>query len=373
MRFNRVLRFVFFTLLVGAVLGFAGGLVLGGKGNAETTVTQSGRAPSTGTTASPNADSTSGTAATGVASEPLTPERAKAIGANEMGEIMVLTYHLIGPAGGKSEYNRTPEDLAKDIALLKSEGYYPVNVRDLVGGNIEVPAGLTPVALTFDDSSAGQYRIQADGTFDPNSAVGVMQAAVAEGGWASRATFFPLINVDAADDILFGQPDLAKEKLQNLVEWGYEIGSYTVSYLNLKKASTAEATKELAVSKSTLEKMIGGGYKVTTLAVPFGDYPTSDTVFKGTYLGNKYTYTGVVQASGGPSVSPFSTKFRPLHITRIQVTGNALKDQIAYFKKHPELRFISDGDPAAIAVSETFASGLGGLQQNLGRPVVRYQ
>jgi peptidoglycan/xylan/chitin deacetylase (PgdA/CDA1 family) len=371
MRFNRVLRFVFFTLLVGAVLGFAGGLVFGGKGSAQTTGSQGTQVSSTDKTGSSTTGS--GTTVTSVASEPLTAERAKAIGANEMGEIMVLMYHLIGPGEAQSQYTRSPENFTKDIALLKSQGYYPINVRDLVGGNIEVPAGLTPVAITFDDSSGGQYRILADGTLDPTSAVGIMQAAVEQGGWASRATFSPLIEVDAPDHILFGQPDLAKQKLQNLVNWGYEVGSHTVSHLDLKKASTAEATKQLAVSKSTLEKMIGGGYRVVTLAVPFGDYPPSDSLFKGTYQGNKYTYTAAMEASGGPSVSPFSTKFKPLHVTRIQVTGNALKNQIDYFKKHPELRFISDGDPAAIAVPETFAGALGGLQQNLGRPVVRYQ
>ena len=94
----------------------------------------------------------------------MTAERARAIGANEMGQVLVVMYHLIDSE--ESEWTHTPEDLRKDIALLKSEGYYPINVRDLASGNIDIPAGKSPVVITFDDSSPGQYRILDDGTVD---------------------------------------------------------------------------------------------------------------------------------------------------------------------------------------------------------------
>ena len=50
----------------------------------------------------------------------------------------------------------------------------------------------------------------------------------------------------------------------------------------------------------------------------------------------------------------------------------ALKNAIDAFKKNPELRFVSDGDPAAISAPTEPASQLGALQDNLGRPVIRY-
>ena len=152
-----------------------------------------------------------------------------------MGQVLVLMYHLIGY--DDSQYNRTPEGFRQDIADLKAAGYYPVNLSELVSGDFDVPAGKTPVVITFDDSSGGQYRINADGSLDPDCAVAIMQEAVEQGGWASRASFYPLLDVDAPDHVLFGQPDLATQKLQNLVSWGYEVGSHTVSHLNLKKAS----------------------------------------------------------------------------------------------------------------------------------------
>ena len=377
MRFKNVLRFFVILFVIGGALGLAGGLILGGaKGDASasnangagTTGTTAGKSTTTGKNGQTTTSVTQGQAAA-----PVTAERARAIGANEMGQIMVLEYHLIGPDEANSQYTRTPENFRKDIALLKTEGYYPINLRDLVSGNIEVPAGKSPVVLTFDDSSIGQYRLLDDGTLDPDCAMGILQAAVAQGNWAPRASFFVLLDVDSPDRIVFGQSALKKQKVQKLVEWGYEIGSHTVTHLDLKKASTAEAVKQLAVSKATIEALVGNGYVVQTLSVPFGDYPADDSIIgSGTYQGKKYTYKGAVEVAGGPSASPFSTLFKPLHIKRIQVTGNALKDAIDAFKKNPELRFVSDGDPAAISAPTELASQLGALQGDLGRPVIRY-
>ena len=300
----------------------------------------------------------------------MTPERAREIGANEMGQIMVLMYHNIKTP--ELQYTRTPEHLRQDIQLLKDEGYYPINVRDLYQGTIDVPVGKTPVVLTFDDSSPGQYRILADGTVDPNSAVGIMQASVTQGGWASKASFFVLLETTPPINTVFGQPEFKQQKLQQLVKWGYEVGSHTFTHLDLKKASNTEARKQLAQSKATIEEMVGGGYQVTTLAVPFGVYPTSDALFKGTWNDLSYDYKGVLEVTGGGSPSPFSTKFEPLHIHRIEVAGDSLKQAIQGYKDHPELRYVSDGDPTVISAPTKLASALGQPLSDLGRPLLRY-
>ena len=308
---------------------------------------------------------------TPAASEAMTPAKAQALHANEMGEIPVLMYHLIGPA--KSRFNRTPDEFRQDLAELKADGYYPINVRDLALGNIDVPAGKSPVVITFDDSSEGQYRILADGSLDPNCAVAIMNQAAASGGWARRASFFPLIDVQPPSHDIFGQPDSVQEKLRNLVAWGYEVGSHTVTHLNLKKASLQEATKQLAESESTLESLIGGGYQVTSLALPFGQYPANDALLaSGTYQGQTYHYTAALKEAGGPAFSPFSSKFQALHINRIEVTGNTLKNALAFLNEHPELRYVSDGDPTTVSAPQSLPVQLGEVRSDLGRPVVRY-
>ena len=354
---HRTPRFLFILFVLGALLGLAGGVFFGG----ERAQTATADTPSTGD---------AGAAPTEPV-HPMSPQKAGEMGANELGKIMVLEYHKIGTPA--SEWTRTPEQFRADIALLRSEGFYPINLRDLASGNIEVPGGKTPVVITFDDSSPGQYRILDDQTIDPDSAVGIMEGAVREGEWASRASFYVLLDVQPDDHVLFGQPDYQTKKVNSLVEWGYEVGSHTVTHLNLKKASTEESTKQLAVSKKTIEGMVSAGYQVKTISIPFGEYPADDALLrKGTWEDTSYAYVAAVEVTGGAAPSPFSTKFDPLHIPRVIVTGDALSKAIQAFKDDPALRYISDGDPAAVSVPTGTADELGTLRSDLGRPVVTY-
>ncbi len=354
---QRIPRFLFTLFVVGALLGLAGGVFFGGD-RAQTAPADTSAAEDTTVTPTEPA-------------QPMTAQKAAEMGANELGRILVLEYHKIGTPA--SEWTRTPEQFRADIDLLKAEGFYPIDLRDLATGNIEVPGGKTPVVITFDDSSPGQYRILDDQTVDPDSAVGIMEAAVRAGGWASRATFFALLDVQPDDHVLFGQPDYQTKKVNSLIEWGYEVGSHTVTHLNLKKASTEESTKQLAVSKKTIEQMAPAGYKVQTISIPFGEYPADDALLRsGTWEDTSYVYIAAVEVTGGAAPSPFSTKFKPLHIPRVIVTGDALASAIKAFKDDPALRYISDGDPAAVSVPEATAEALGSLKSDLGRPVVTY-
>ena len=367
MRRDKLIRFISIAFAVGAFVGLVCGLAFGGSGNAGTPKVQS-----TGNGSSTTSVTTSDE--TTVPSGPMTAERAKAIGANEMGEVLVVMYHLIDSDISTSpDWTRTPAQLRSDIALLKADGYYPINIRDLASGNIDIPAGKSPVVVTFDDSSPGQYRILDDGTTDPDCAVGILQQASQDGDWAARASFFVLLDVTPKERVLFGQTDKQQEKLRNLIDWGYEVGSHTVTHLDLKTASTAEATKQLAVSERTLDDMIGGGYKVTSLSVPFGEYPASDGILKGgTYLNKPYSYSAAVSIANRPSASPFSTEFNAFHIPRVRGGANYLTDAINTLKQHPELRYISDGDPTTVSAPQTLDPKLGEPLSDLGRPVIRY-
>jgi peptidoglycan/xylan/chitin deacetylase (PgdA/CDA1 family) len=366
MRRDKVLRFLIFAFIAGAFVGLIFGLAFGGGGTGTPRATSGTDSSSTTSTVLADQTSTPG--------EPMTAERAKAIGANEMGQVLVLMYHLIDTDTSASpDWTRTPDELRKDIALLEAEGFYPINIRDLASGNINIPAGKSPVAITFDDSSPGQYRILDDGSLDPDCAVGILQAATEQGGWVSRATFFPLIDVVPKDRDIFGQDDSKKEKLRNLVDWGYEVGSQTVTHLDLKQATTTEAQKELQQSQATLQTMIGGGYKVTSLSVPFGDYPASDAILiSGTYQDQSYAYSAAVSIADRACASPFSSLFDPYHIPRIRGYDDNIVNVIKSFKDNPGLRYISDGDPTTVSAPKDLDPDLGDLNSDLGRPVIRY-
>jgi peptidoglycan/xylan/chitin deacetylase (PgdA/CDA1 family) len=320
--------------------------------------------------ASPDVSAEDGASATDdPAEDPVA--RAASVKANEMGRIPIFLYHVISE--GEGQYNRTPEGLRQDIATLKAAGYYPINARDLAEGNIDVPAGKSPVVITFDDSSIGQYRIDESGAIDPDSAIAILQQTVAEGDWASRATFFPLIEVDVPDREVFGQPELAAQKLQQLVAWGYEVGSHTVTHLDLREAYESEARKQLFVSKTTLEELIGGGYRLTSLAPPFGSMPDDiSSLVGGEYEGQPYQYEAAFKAVGGAAPSPFSTEFNVLGIPRIMVTGSMLTDTLATFEQSPGLRYVSDGDPSTIAIPIALDESLGSVDPETGLEIVRY-
>jgi hypothetical protein len=61
-----------------------------------------------------------------------------------------------------------------------------------------------------------------------------------------------------------------------------------------------------------------------------------------------------------------------MHIPRITVTGNTLRDAIDNLKSHPELRYISDGDPTTVSAPKSVVEALGAIRDDLGRPIVQY-
>lgn len=365
MRLDHIFRFLVAALIVGAVLGLGGGLVFGGPGDGAAKA-------KTKTEPTVASDATPAAAKTQTVGR-MTADKARTIGANELGQIPVLIYHKLGEP--EARYTRSPDHLRRDIDELKAAGFYPITTRDLVTGNIDVPAGKSPVVMTFDDSSPNQFHLLADGSLDPDSAVGIIKAAAKKGDWAERATFYCLLDVRPNNNVLFGQPDYQTEKLVKLVSWGYEVGSHTVSHLNLGKASKEESQKQLLQSQQKLDRLVGNGYKVATLSVPFGVYPKDEAMLaKGTWNGQSYQYLGAVSLLDKASASPFSKGFKPYRIPRFEMSAkeSSLKPMLAYFTKHPELRFVSDGDSAAISVPKSASAELGALIDRPGRPVITY-
>lgn len=363
MRRNRIIRFLLGAFAAGALMGLVFGLIFSGGSESGTSQILD------------NSDTSASqlvtTQTTSTGTQKMTAELARTIGANELGEVLVLSYQQIGSP--ESEKSRSPENFRSDLAVLKAEGFYPITANELVTGNIDIPAGKSPVLITFDGSYAGQYRILDDESVDPDSAVGIMQAAADAGGWLSKATFFCLTGGSAKDQVLFGQSDKQQEKLKNLVEWGYEVGSYTASRVDLSKVSADEVAKQLGQSQKALNKMIGPAYSVTSLALPSDGYPSNESLLsQGEYNGTKYSYTAVLANGTTMTPSPFSSKFNALHVVCLKVTGDALQQAIDNFKKHPDLKYISDGDPTTVSAPKQVSDELGIPRTDLGRPVVRY-
>ena len=296
------------------------------------------------------------------------------MGSNEMGLVLVLVYNEISPEVEDTS-TRTPDQLRDDLALLQSEGFYPVSVGDLAAGDVDIPAGRSPVVISFDRSYPGHYRILDDGTLDPNCAVAIIKSFSQAGYWRQRATFFCLLDVVPSDNVVFGQEERKVEKLRNLADWGFEIGSNTMTNLDLSKASPEEIQRELAQSQASLNDMLRGKSTATSLALPYGRFPQDATLLaSGMYEDSTYEYYAVVglDESGALCASPFSTTFSPMHIPRMAPTGDSLAVVIGQLKSHRELIYISDGDSTSVSAPYDLAPSLGEPREDLGRPVVRY-
>jgi peptidoglycan/xylan/chitin deacetylase (PgdA/CDA1 family) len=283
-----------------------------------------------------------------------TPEIAPVVvgNANEMGKVMVLEYHRLGP---EQRYQRSPANFRADLQQLYELGYYPVNFIDMVRGLRNVPAGKKPIVLTFDDSDISQFEVLPDHTINADSAVGIILNFHNQhpADWPVRATFFVLGNDNNHYFTIFGQPEWAKAKVQFLVENGMEVGSHTVSHVNLATITAERIGWELAVSQYVLEDLVPG-YQVESLAVPYGEFPyTSDFLKAGQWGNFKYTYAANAAAWGGPGVSPFDPAFNPYHVSRLEVTPESLTQWLAYFARNPQQYYIADGDPQRLTTPDS--------------------
>ena len=93
---------------------------------------------------------------------------------NELGEVPVLMHHEIRD-DRVGDYDQTPAEFRTELERLWSQGYWPVRASDLALGRLgSVPAGKTPVVLTFDDSTQYQFSYDARGNIKPDTAIGIL-------------------------------------------------------------------------------------------------------------------------------------------------------------------------------------------------------
>ncbi len=256
-----------------------------------------------------------------------------------LGQVMILEYHSIGDY--EDYLLRSAENFRAEMEYLREHGYTPANLIEMAEGFPNLSPGTKPVVITFDDSDISQFRYLDDGSLDPNSAVGILYDIHQQhpDQWPLKATFYVLQDVSGPQRILFGQPEFAKQKLNWLVEQGFEVGSHTISHFYLEEGDGYEVQYQLGESQRLLEELIPG-YKVRSFAVPFGSFPLNlDYLKEGVWEGRPYAYDTNVAAWGGPSVSPHDPDFDPYNILRIVAEPNEVAYWFEHFEQNPELYY----------------------------------
>jgi peptidoglycan/xylan/chitin deacetylase (PgdA/CDA1 family) len=281
---------------------------------------------------------------------------------NELGRIPILEYHLVGGPDGM--WRRSASAFRADLELLYARGYLPVSVADLVARRLDLPAGRSPVVITFDDASPSQFRyLVRDGrrVIDDTSAVGIWRAMQrAHPEWGSRATFC-LLPAAREGHAFFGDRGIEGqetswrfEKLAWLAAQGFELCAHTLWHANLRRYDDAVVQEQIARSVLAIDSAVPG-YAVRTFALPLGAWPRNrDLARAGAWTDRRsnqvtrYAFSAILEVAGGAVPSPHDPAFDPLRLKRTIVTGDALERLLDHLDASGT-RYVSDGDARTVA------------------------
>ena len=260
----------------------------------------------------------------------------------QLGKIPVLEYHVI--EGDKDAlYTRTAAHFLSDLEEAYKLGYRPITIAQMLDKNFsDVPPGMSPVVVVFDDASPSQFRyIEKNGKLeiDPTGAIGLwLSFAKTHPGWKTRGTFCLLSGAAAGHNFFGDSPKYEGQKkewrflkVKWLAENGFELCDHTVWHARLDKFSDAIVQEQIARNQMAIDSAVPG-YKIRTLALPYGIWPKNRPLaWEGTWTDPKtgqahpYHFDAVLEVSGGPTRSPYDPAFNPHSITRIQAVGDDIR------------------------------------------------
>jgi hypothetical protein len=339
---------------------------------------------STGQTTATEATTESVTSETTSAAEPITDETLQEFRVNEVGQVYVLMFHGFIPDDkaetySDKEYTMTFTQFRETLQTLYDKDYRPITMDEFLEGRIDVPLGKIPVVLTFDDGRSGQFNlIEKDGEYvvNPESAVGIwMDFNKDHPDFGLKGTFY----INLGDSTFDGGAELSY-RLKYLIGLGFEIGNHTYTHGALRLITNADdLLYQIGKNQEVMESLVPG-YKFSSLALPFGEDVTvdtlRDTVVSGEYNGTEYFNKGVLDCKWRPSYSPFSVDYSARSIYRVRADGLKHVDcdmSDWMLNKIPTKigQFISDGDPDTVTVPASLADELDSDSVG-GREIVTY-
>ena len=291
---------------------------------------------------------------------------------NELGKVPIMMYHGIvntttnkytGGNVDKDGYNRTSSAFAKDLEMYYEKGYRMIRLEDYINGVIDVELGYSPIVLTFDDGNENNFKVtkkNEDGTleFDPNSAIGVLEAFKKKHSDAkATATFF-------LNGGLCNQPQYNEDIVKWLVNNGYDVGNHTISHVDFTKIGNDKTKEEVGKMYQKLDSIVPDKY-VHIIALPFGSpYKKSHSnyplIIEGEYNGYKYHTDAGLRVGWEPEVSPFNKDFDTSFLKRVRAYDNNGKefDISMTFSMLEKNKFISDGNKKLLTIPKSEESKL---------------
>jgi hypothetical protein len=320
------------------------------------------RGAATVTTTPGHASNGSADVAAARASDPgevTSPQTGGGAAPNPTGRIPVLEYHVIG--GEKNSlYTRTVASYRADLEEAYRLGYRPITIAQMLDKDWrDVPKGMAPVVVVFDDASDSQFRyLEQNGklVIDPTSAVGIwLDFAKTHPGWKNRAVFC-MLNGGAAGHNFFGdKPKFAGQKNEwrfQKVKWladnGFELCDHTLWHAKLSQYPDAVVQEQIARNAMGIDSAVPG-YRIRTMALPYGLWPKNrQLAWQGSWTDPKtgkthrYKFDAVLEVAGGPTRSPYDPQFNPKSINRIEAVGDDVRRQLNSLAKNGT-RFVAPG------------------------------
>ncbi|MDX1511132.1 MAG: polysaccharide deacetylase family protein [Nitriliruptorales bacterium] len=325
----------------------AGALVVGACASGEPADDVS---PSASTSPSPTATSS----ATPIAQPRLlTDDELRSLGVNELGRVFVSEWHEIQDTD--ATYKTSLATFRAQLQLLYDRGYRPISAEEFIDGTFPIPAGTSPVLLTFDDSYMEHLFFDDDGAPHPDSVVGILEAMEAEDPtWRARAVFawywpYPFRQTD---------PAKIRQAFEYLLDNGYEISNHSNEHDSLADMSSDEVEENLATAERRVAELLGRDrIEVATLTLPFGVWPQDrSSVISGEHDGWAYEHQLVFEVGWMPTRSPHHVDFDPHSILRVAAHEpwgeHTWEGWLEWMDEEPLRRFVSDGDPTTVTYPE---------------------
>ncbi len=226
----------------------------------------------------------------------------------------ILMYHMITdlpPGEKRTGLAVTPAMFERQLAWLRRNGWHFATMAELIA-----PEQLPPktVILTFDDGYQDNYT-NAFPLLKKYGAKGTLYLVIDR-----HDRHWSLKKNPAIRDALGSAPKLTDEQMQEMVDSGvFELGSHTISHINMLQTPAQEKELELIQSKEILQNQFNTN--VTSFAYPYGFYGADDIE-----LVRKAGYDNAVTTIEGISENIAKERFE---LKRIKVSG---KDNLLAFK-----------------------------------------
>ncbi len=215
---------------------------------------------------------------------------------------------------------------------------------------------------------------------DPHSAIGILEDFFSTHPDFGHTAMFGVIGIWCFDFEAPDQTQYCQQKLQWLVDNGYELANHTWDHQDLSNVTTDVFMQKVGDTTIWLQEQTGQESATTAVVLPYGLFPDTDInpdaldqwhmIRDGfDYDGHHIQLISLMAAGAEPAPSPNSINFDPMSVARIgakdepsEGEGNLFLDYwFGQFLERPDLLYTSDGNPDTITVPSVLPPEQDGL------------